>query len=211
MHWADDATLDLLRFLSRRLIGTQYLLIATYRDDEVGPRHPLRIALGDIANAAVVRISLASLTIDAVRRLSAGTEVDVHELHRRTGGNPFFVREVLASPGAGVPVTVRDALLARLARLAPTVRVVLEAAAISGPRIDLRLLEQVTSQTQESLDACVEAGLLVSERDHLTFRHELWREAVLDTVPAHLCGGRLAVPTSRRAPCSTAMTSAVFA
>ncbi len=185
MHWADDATLDLLRFLSRRLIATRDLLIATYRDDEVGPRHPLRIALGDVANAGVVRIILAPLTIDAVRRLSAGSEVDVHELHRRTGGNPFFVREVLAALSAGVPVTVRDALLARLARLAPTVRVVLEAAAISGPRIDPRLLEQVTSQTQESLDACVEAGLLVSERDQLTFRHELWREAVLDTVPAH--------------------------
>jgi tetratricopeptide (TPR) repeat protein len=62
---------------------------------------------------------------------------------------------------------------------------VLEAAAISGPRIDPRRLEQVTAQTQESLDACVEAGLLTSERDQLTFRHELWREAVLDTVPAH--------------------------
>jgi DNA-binding CsgD family transcriptional regulator/tetratricopeptide (TPR) repeat protein len=186
VHWADDATLDLLRFLARRLSATRTLLIATYRDDEVGPRHPLRIALGDVGSAQIVRLNLPSLSREAVARLAAGRGLDPTELHRRTGGNPFFVSQVLATaPTAGVPLTVRDALLARLARLSAGARAVLEAAALCGPRVDPWLVERVAAAAPDSLDACVEAGLLLTERSQLVFRHELLREAVFDTLPAH--------------------------
>jgi len=83
VHWADDATLDLLRFLGRRIGGTRTLVIATYRRDEVGPRHPLRTVLGDLATApAVSRMGVPPLTREAVARLAQGTDVDVDELHR---------------------------------------------------------------------------------------------------------------------------------
>jgi predicted ATPase len=74
VHWADDATLDLLRYLGRRLDTTRSLLIATYRDDECGPRHPLRVVLGDLATADCVRrLTLAPLTPEAVLRLARGS------------------------------------------------------------------------------------------------------------------------------------------
>src|SRR5262249_10085867 len=72
VHWADEATLDLLRFLGRRLSATRTLLIATYREDEVGPDHPLRIVMGDLASSAVSRLSLVPLTPEAVARLAIG-------------------------------------------------------------------------------------------------------------------------------------------
>jgi hypothetical protein len=101
VHWADGATVDLLRFLGRRLDQTATLLIATYRDDELGTQHPLRAVLGDVEAAR--RISLAPLSQDGVRTLVGDSPVDPEELHRRTGGNPFFVTEALAASGAGVP------------------------------------------------------------------------------------------------------------
>src|SRR5215470_13789692 len=70
VHWADEATLDLLRFLGRRMAHTAALLVLTYRDDELGPRHPLRTVLGDLATSpAMRRISLQPLTETAVRTL----------------------------------------------------------------------------------------------------------------------------------------------
>ena len=122
-HWADEATLDLLRYLGRRLDGTTVLLIATYRDDEIGPQHPLRLVLGDVDMAR--RIALPRLTEHGVHTLAEGSDVDPHELYRQTGGNPFFVTEVLAAGGTGVPASVRDAVLARAARLDGSARAVL--------------------------------------------------------------------------------------
>ena len=112
-QWADAATLDLLRYLGRRLGSTRALLLVTFRDDELGPRHPLRLAMGDLATAdAVRRLTLLPLSIDAVRTLAAGSGIDSDALHRHTGGNPFFVTEVLAA-GGGVTATLRYAVHGR--------------------------------------------------------------------------------------------------
>src|SRR5205823_5651775 len=154
--------------------GSRTLLIATYREDEVGPRHPLRIALGDVASAGVVRrITLQPLSAEAVARLARGSGLDPLELHRRTGGNPFFTTEVLATPSGAVPITVRDAIVARISRLSAAARGALEAAAVAGARAEVWLIEAIAADVPESLEACVEAGLLWTDRGHVLFRHEL--------------------------------------
>jgi hypothetical protein len=119
MHWADEATLDLVKFLARRIQRLPVLLVLTYRDDEIGPRHPLRSVIGELPAAVAVRVPLTPLSRDAVGVL-AGQTNRAHlgdQLHRATDGNPFFVTEVLAADGAGVPASIRDAVLARAARL----------------------------------------------------------------------------------------------
>ena len=180
VHWADEATLDLLRYLGRRLDGTTALLIATYRDDEIGPQHPLRLVLGDVESAR--RIALPPLTEDGVRALAEGSDVDAHELFRQTGGNPFFVTEVLAAGGTGVPSSVRDAVLARAARLDPLARRILDAAAVVGLETDLPLLEGIVGEPLRSLDECLAAGVLQSIEGGVGFRHELARRAVEDAI-----------------------------
>ena len=184
LHWADDATLDLVKFLSRRLAQTRILLLLTYRDDEVEAQPALRGLLGDLATSAIaVRIALSRLTVDAVRVLIAGRPVDAQTLHRQTSGNPFFVAEVLGNTAGGIPRTVRDAVLARVATLGPAGRDVLEAAAVIGGRIEARVLARVVAG--DGLADGIRAGLLEPAGDGVAFRHELVREAVLaDLDPA---------------------------
>jgi DNA-binding CsgD family transcriptional regulator/tetratricopeptide (TPR) repeat protein len=165
----------------------------TFRDDEVGPRHPLRIALGDLATAkAVRRLTLEPLTREGVRVLASAvasdvlTTLDVDALHARTRGNPFFVVESLAGGGAVLPETVRDAVLARAARMGNEARATLEAAAVLGARAEVALLSDVARASAEAptidIDGCVSARMLDADGSTVAFRHELVRDAVLSAM-----------------------------
>ncbi len=186
VHWADEATLDLLRFLARRLDRVHALVIATYRTDEVGDRHPLRVVLGDLATTRTVgRLALEPLSLDAVRTLCEHTDLDPVHLHARTGGNPFHLTEVISSGGHGIPATVRDAVLARAARLTGGARQTLDAAAVLGFRFDPALLEAVCEDSDSAVDLLITGGLLRMDGDRLRFHHELAREAILEVLVPH--------------------------
>lgn len=183
-QWADEATLDLLQFLGRRIQRTRALLVVTYRDDEIDGRHPLTTVLGDLATTAGVRrMALPRLSESAVRTMALGSDHDPAELYRLTGGNPFFVTEVLASGAPGIPVTVRDAVLARAGRLSPAGRRVLETAAVIGARLEPRLVAAVAGTDADALDECVATGMLRRQESMLVFRHELARGALLEAIP----------------------------
>src|SRR5680860_576566 len=183
VHWADEATLDLLRFLGRRIDQTRTLLAVTYRNDEAPSRHPLQIVLGDLATLKPVRrISLPLLSQKAVAILCEGTPLDPRELHRRTGGNPFYVTEVIASNTNDIPATVRDAVLTRAARLSPAGREALDAAAVIGDRVEPWLLKPVVGEAAAMVDECLVVGLLRAVDGTLRFRHQLAQQAVLDEI-----------------------------
>ena len=186
VHWADEATLDLLRYAGRRIARTRSLLVASFRNDEVTPSHPLRAVLGDLATAGAPRLAPQPLSLAAVRLLSAGSGVNATALHEQTTGNPFFVTEVLAATAkaeTGVPATVQDAVLARAGRLSPSARAVLDAAAVAGPRAEAWLLRELTAAESVSIDECLATGVLRSEGASFVFRHELARQAVLQAMP----------------------------
>jgi DNA-binding CsgD family transcriptional regulator/tetratricopeptide (TPR) repeat protein len=184
-HWADEATLDLLVFVGRRVAGTSAMVVVTYRDDEVGPEHPLGTVIGDLATARWVhRLELPALTREAVATLARPQGIDPDRLHQTTGGNPFFVTEVLAAPRRQVPPTVRDAVLARAARLSPEARGALDAAAVVPDRVELMLLEAVAGADAAAIDECLRAGMLREDGRGVRFRHELARLAVERAIPA---------------------------
>jgi DNA-binding SARP family transcriptional activator/DNA-binding CsgD family transcriptional regulator/tetratricopeptide (TPR) repeat protein len=186
IHWADEATLDLLRYLSRRLRGTRALIIATYRDDALAAADQLRVALGDLGSQRCTRrIGLMPLSPDAVRELACGSGLPAPELYRLTGGNPFYVTEALRSGMADVPPSARDAVLARAARLSRGSREVLDVAALTGTQVEARLLESVTGCPPSVLDELLESGLLVGDGAWLRFRHEIARLAVAQAVAGH--------------------------
>jgi DNA-binding CsgD family transcriptional regulator len=181
VHWADDATLDVLRLLGRRVASLPAMVLVSYRQTELGRFHPLRQVLGELGSeSATVRVTLAPLSEDAVTRLAEAHGIDGAALHERTGGNPFFVTEVLAA-GEEIPETVRDAVLARTARLTPAARALLDAVAIAPPQAELSLLEQSAPDALAALDECLSAGMLVETNGAVAFRHELARLAVEDT------------------------------
>ncbi len=178
VHWADEATIDLLSFLGRRLGRTRALLLVTYRDDELGDDHPLRIVLGDLATQrSTRRIGLPPLSPDAIRELAGPRQVDAAELHRITGGNPFYVSEILEA-WPSVPATVRDAVGARLARLDPGAREVVQAAAVIGVRVGRPLLASALAGSGVPADERQTGGILIADGTGLRFRHELVRMAV---------------------------------
>ena len=185
VHWADEATLDVLRVVGRRIDGTRALVLATYRDDEVHVSHPLRVVLGELASArGVTRVSVPPLSLDAVRVLADPHDADADAIHALTRGNAFYVTEVLASGTNELPETVRDAVLARVARLEPPARRLLDAAALVPARCELWLLEAVAADVFSHLDVCIASGVLRVDGDDVVFRHELARLAVESSVPA---------------------------
>ncbi len=183
LHWADGGTLDLMRFLARRLGGTRTLVVATYRDEHLRPSDPVRVMLGDIASQPTVsRLEVPLLSVQAVAELAAGTGIDTARLYRETGGNAFFVTEVVASGGKHLPPTVQDAVLARVHRLSPHARLALETAAVIGSRVEPTLVHAMPEVSADAVDECVGAGMLRFETPTYAFRHELLRQAVLSGI-----------------------------
>jgi DNA-binding CsgD family transcriptional regulator len=186
VQWADEATLDLLRLLGKRLRGVPVMLVVTFRDDALAPTDALRVALGELSGQrSTRRIDLPPLSAEGVRRLADGTAYLPDELYRLTGGNPFFLVEVLGGGGDEIPASARDAVLARVARLGDGARHALEVASLDGSRVDPDLVSGAAGTGLDTLDELVSAGLLASDADELRFRHELSRRAVESSVPPH--------------------------
>jgi DNA-binding CsgD family transcriptional regulator/tetratricopeptide (TPR) repeat protein len=183
VHWADEATLDVLRLIARRIAAARVLIVLSYRDEVVDAGHPVRVMLGELASGlAISRVKPAPLSRDAVAQLAEPYGIDPDGLHRVTGGNPFFVTEVLAAGEAGIPATVRDAVLARAARLTPPARDVLEAVSIATPHAELWLVEALSGDIDARLDECIASGMLVPADGAVVFRHELARLAVEESL-----------------------------
>jgi DNA-binding CsgD family transcriptional regulator/tetratricopeptide (TPR) repeat protein len=181
LHWADEATLDLLRFVGRRVGETPSLVLGSMRSDEVDRGHPLRAVLGDLATSGMVRRVIEPLSVEGVRLLAAGHDVDADELHGVTGGNPFYVTEVLAAPNAGVPATVTDAVLARMNRLSPAARELMELSSLEPGGVPRPLLRTLGADDR-AVDEAVRAAVLVDDGRVLRFRHELARLAVASSL-----------------------------
>lgn len=207
VHWADHASLLLLRFLSRALRDSAVLVLGTYRDVEVDAGHPLALVL---AEHGTERIALTGLAQSDVARLIAQTTgADVGDglagaVHDRTVGNPFFVKEIarlldaqgrLADTGAAVrwslPEGVRDVIGRRLARVSESCVSVLSAASVLGAEFRVDVLERVVGIERgtllESIDEALAARLLNEPADAIgryAFAHALVRDVLYDGLGA---------------------------
>jgi DNA-binding CsgD family transcriptional regulator len=183
VHWADEATLDLVKFLGRRLQRLGVMLVISYRDDEVGAKHPLRSVIGDLPSASVRRLQLAPLSESAVAALAEAAGRPAAGLHKVTGGNPFFVTEALAGLESKVPATVRDAVIARLARLSDDAHAIVNAAALVPGKIERWLLDEIAPGAVGAIRECLAVGMVALDDGSLAFRHELARRAVEEHLP----------------------------
>lgn len=185
MHWADEATLDLLSFLARRIVDSPALILVTYRDEDVASDATLQMVLGRLATERVTRrIDLPPLSLGAVAELANGTGFKAADLLKLTGGNPFFVTEVLGASPDAIPVSARDAVIARSARLSPDAHTTLLTAALLGTQVETELLCDVAKAAASSIDECVASGLLCVEGSGLRFRHEIARVALERSIPS---------------------------
>lgn len=179
VHWADTATLDLIRFLARRIARAGAVVLITYREEEVDTRSPVRNLLGEAPSGNVERLTLAPLSLAAVTRLAAKRGRRGEELFALTAGNAFLVTEALAVEGDVPTDAVRDATLARASRLSESARAVLDAVSIFPRHAETAVVaDLVKGAIDAGLDQCVEKGMLSLEGGLVQFRHELARRAV---------------------------------
>jgi DNA-binding CsgD family transcriptional regulator len=182
VHWADTATLDLLRYLGRRVDATKAVLVCTYRDDEVGPVHPLRPVLGQVLPLPWTHlVRVPPLSKSAVSEIIGSRRLDAGRVHALTGGNAFFVTEIVAGDGE-MPTTIREAVLARVARLDEGARRVVETVSIAPRFLEMDRTTRLAGTGTEEVDAALAAGVVLVEADRLRFRHELARAAVEESI-----------------------------
>lgn len=183
-HWADYATLDLLKYLGRRISMLPALIVISFRDDEVINDHPLTRVLGELPTSHTHRIDLQPFSKEAIESLGLPSGYSIEDLYTITGGNPFFVTELLSchhSPDAIIPASIKDAVGSRLSRLSVDERNLLETISVIPGSIPVSLLLHLVGESGDTLAmACVGRNILVQDANgSLRFRHELSRLATL--------------------------------
>ena len=186
LHWADEATLDFVRFLGRRIRNTRILLLVTARSDQsVGQAH-VRHVLAEVPPDNVARIEVPLLSDAAVAELAREQGEDAAALYGLTAGNAFFVTELLRAGSLGnTPASLRDAVMARAGQLSPEARDLLDVVSVFPRRVEAAVLEQLCDEkVVETLSLCIGQGMLVAAGDGYAFRHEIARRAVEEELPA---------------------------
>ncbi len=182
VHWADHATLDLIKFLGRRISRLRALFVLTYRGSELNPGHPLLKVLGELPAAHLQRLHLSPLSRQAVQTLAQQHGYPQSDLFEKTNGNPFYVTEVLASQERTVPRTVQDAVLVRLQRQSPLAFELCDRVSTIPGEVDLAFLTRWLVRSdhgfEAALDECIQTGILEIHGQAVRFRHELARLAV---------------------------------
>ena len=185
VHWADEATLGLIRYLGRRIAPTKSLLICTYRPEDLDLAHPMHLVVADLGPTAT-RIDLPALTPSGVEAMTRGLDVDPKRVHAATLGNPFLVDEVIRHPDSKLPSNISNAVLARAANFSSDALQSLYSVALSPDGVSLDILLALDSAAGSYVDLAVQRRLLVSSDGIVTCRHDLIRHSLEAAVPPAL-------------------------
>ena len=180
VHWADEATIDAITVIGRRIATLPAMMVLTYRSGELDPGHPFPSALETIRSGVSLYLQLAPLSRSAVAVL-AGEEAD--RIYTLTGGNPFYINELLAAGPAEIPPSVANAVLGRASRLDEGSRRLVELVSMAPSRIPARILDMMMPDWPSAADEPERRQLLTVDPNYVRFRHELARAAVRSSVP----------------------------
>ncbi|HVU55037.1 MAG TPA: AAA family ATPase [Puia sp.] len=178
IHWADEATLDFIKFLGRRINRLHCLFILTYRDDEIHSHHPLRSVLGQLPPDSFTRMQLTPLSREAVDKMATERGYKGEDVYRLSGGNPFYVNEILASYSTGVPDNIKDSILSVYNRLSDKVRQIWQILAILPTGLEVRHLERIDPSYIEAIESCMDMKILLLKNGVILFKHELYRRTI---------------------------------
>jgi DNA-binding CsgD family transcriptional regulator len=182
VHWADEATLGLVRYLGKRMGATESVLIVTFRSEEINVNPPLRLVVADLGPLAT-RIELPALTVSGVEELAKGTGLDPGHVHEATLGNPFFVDEVLRHPDIALPPTIQYAVLANAAQLPADALEFVNTVALSPDGVPLADIGELGDPTGSHCDLAFSRRLVTSARGQVSCRHELIRQSLVEALP----------------------------
>jgi len=178
IHWADEATLDFIKFLARRIIHTHCLFILTYRDDEVHGYHQLRNVLGQLPPDSFTRMQLTPLSREAVEKMAKEKGYSGEDVYSISGGNPFYVNEILASYSLGVPDNIKDAILSVYNRMGERTKQVWQILSVLPTGCEVRYLEKLEPAYIAAIEPCMNARILLLQNGLIRFKHELYRRTI---------------------------------
>lgn len=182
IHWADEATLDFIKFLARRVNQLHCLFILTFRDNEIHSGHPLRNVIGQLSRDTFTRLQLTALSKEAVESMSAEKGYSGESVYSISGGNPFYVTEILASYSSGVPDNIKDSILSVYNRQKEKTKEVWKLLSVMPTGLETKYLLQMDPSCVEAVELSLESGILLHEHGHISFKHELYRR----TIETHL-------------------------
>ncbi len=182
IHWADESTLDLIKYLGRRIDKLNLLLITTFRDDEISNNHPVKLLFGDIPTKNLVRIKLNPLSEESVDNLARNYKKSIPELYKNSGGNPFFICEILENTDNNIPVSIKDAVLSKLSRMPNKLKEFIEMISVIPGKISKEFLKSFFDDDISLIDDAVNCGILKIDSSGIIFKHELVRLSIEDSI-----------------------------
>lgn len=185
VHWADEATLDLIKYFSRRVNLVNCLFIVTYRDDDADRELRLRTIMGEIPARQQTRMNIQRLSMDSVEVLAKNSHLEAGEVYRLTRGNPFYVTEILAHYSPGIPENIKDSILSVFYAQPERVRNLWQQVSTLSGKIDIKLLELIIPNLYTEIEQCIKSGVLLMEEQHLMFKHELYRKTIEESLTAY--------------------------
>jgi ATP/maltotriose-dependent transcriptional regulator MalT len=178
IHWADEATLDFVKFLARRIAHLQCLFILTYRDDEIHSHHPLRNVLGQLPTDSFTRLQLTPLSREAVEKLATEKGYRGEDVYSISGGNPFYVNEILASYSTGIPDNIKDSILSVYNRLDEKTKHVWKILSVLPTGFEIKYLEKMEPSYVAAVENCLGLKILIPKNGRIFFKHELYRRTI---------------------------------
>jgi DNA-binding CsgD family transcriptional regulator/tetratricopeptide (TPR) repeat protein len=178
IHWADEATLDFIKFFARRISRMKCLFILTCRDDEISQQHSLRNVLGDLSSDTFTRIQLLPLSREAVYKMADEKGYDAENVYNISGGNPFYVNEILASYSPGVPDNIKDSILSVYNRQREGTKNVWQIFSVIPEGLEVNRFAKIKSSWEEETDHCFALKIIIVKNDKIIFKHELYRRTI---------------------------------
>ena len=178
IHWADDATFDFIKFFGRRITQLSCLFILTYRDDHIASDHPLRNVLGQMPPDSFTRMQLNPLSKEAVEKLASEKGYSGEDVYDITGGNPFYVNEILSSYSLGVPDNVKDSIISAYNRQEGRTKEIWDLLSVIPTSFEVKYLEKFQPLYATTLERCLESRILLIKDGHIFFKHELFRRTI---------------------------------
>lgn len=178
IHWADEATLDFIKYFARRIRQGRCLLLLTYRDNEVTPEHPLRHVVGELLPGSFTRMQLPPLSKSTVQELAAKKGYNGEDLFNVSGGNPFYVTEILSSYSPGLPDNIRDSILSIFNKGNEVTRNAWQLLGIVPEGLDCEWMPTFDAQFPEAIESCLSQGIIIIRQNRIHFKHELYRRTM---------------------------------
>jgi DNA-binding CsgD family transcriptional regulator len=178
IHWADEATLDFIKFFARRIGRIHCLFILSYRDNEILDNHPLRNVLGQLSPDSITRLHLQPLSKDAVEKMAEERGYKGEDVFSISGGNPFYVTEILASYSPGVPDNIKDSILSVYHRQEKGTKNAWEICSVIPEGLEINRFGKIKSSWDEGMDHCFALQIIIIKKNRVVFKHELYRRTI---------------------------------